>query len=119
MTPLNETMKYAVVTDEKIRLLYDAEHDAKTAVRMGDTLTPVPYNSREGDNIAWYYDAETEQHKTIVYRTRLSMAGRVSSPEYRVSYKLPSGGWLNGLRHTDRGDLMTDVHTSASPWVTR
>lgn len=114
-------MMYAVVTDKKIRLLYDTESDAKSAVRdrISDTLVPVPDDSEEGDNIARYYDSEAQQNKTIVYRAHRSMSGRGAGPEYRVSYQLTNGAWLNGLRHTDRGDLMTEVEISGKPWVTR
>lgn len=63
-----------------------------------------------------YFDGAAYQ--TIEYTARRSMAGYVRGPEYRVSYLLADGsGWLNGLRHQDRGDLMTGVEIVARPWV--
>lgn len=67
--------------------------------------------------IATYYDAWSETSKSIEYIAFLSMAGRVGGVEYRVSYRLRDGRWLNGLRHTDRGNLMTDVAIDAKPWA--
>lgn len=68
--------------------------------------------------IATYYDASSETSKSIEFIAFRSMAGRVGGVEYRVSYRLRDGRWLNGLRHTDRGNLMTDVAINAKPWVT-
>lgn len=66
---------------------------------------------------AKYYDAATESYQTIEFTEMRSMAGYVRGPEYRVSYRLPDGRWLNGLRHQDRGDLMTNVKIRKRPWV--
>jgi len=30
-------------------------------------------------------------------------------PSYGIIYKLDDGRYLGGVRHTDRGDLMTDI----------
>lgn len=46
-----------------------------------------------------------------------SEAGRVSGPEYRVAYKLPNGRWLNGIRHTDGGDLLTHITIDNAPEI--
>lgn len=56
-----------------------------------------------------YYDATSEQyvaHEGVVVR---SGAGYSSGPEYGVLYRLDDGRYLGGVRHTDRGDLMTEV----------
>jgi hypothetical protein len=79
---------------------------------MAKPLRERPYK------IAHYYDAHSKASKTIEYIAYRSMAGRVSGVEYRVSYRLRDGRWLNGLRHQDRGNLMTDVEINAKPWVT-
>lgn len=71
-----------------------------------------------GVSEAKYWAAADERYHSIYYTVMRSMAGRVRGPEYRVSYRLADGrGWLNGLRHSDRGDLMTDVAIAAKPWV--
>lgn len=64
-----------------------------------------------------YWSAADDRHHTIRCTDIRSMAGRVRGPEYRVSYHCPDGQWINGIRHTDRGDLMTDIHVSARPSV--
>lgn len=38
-----------------------------------------------------------------------SGAGYSAGPEYGVLYRLDDGRYLGGVRHTDRGDLMTDI----------
>ena len=38
-----------------------------------------------------------------------SGAGYTAGPEYGVLYRLDDGRFLGGVRHTDRGDLMTEV----------
>ncbi len=50
-----------------------------------------------------------------------SEAGWVGKPEYRISYKLSSGGYLSGTKHMDRGKLLTDVkRTKRLPsWATQ
>lgn len=56
-----------------------------------------------------YYDAGTNsyvEHEGEVIR---SGAGYTSGPEYGVLYRLTDGRFLGGVRHTDRGDLMTEV----------
>ena len=62
-----------------------------------------------------YYDAVAERYQTITYTDMRTMAGRVSGPAYDISYRLVDGRWLNGVRHTDRGDLMTCVAIGARP----
>lgn len=61
-----------------------------------------------------YYDATTEsyiEHEGEVIR---SGAGWGPGPEYAVLYRLMDGRYLGGVRHQDRGDLMTDVVISQS-----
>ena len=62
-----------------------------------------------------YWDG-AEVHEIEVTERR-SMAGYTGGVEYRVSYRLPDGRWLNGIRHKDRGILLTDIKISRRPWV--
>jgi hypothetical protein len=109
---------HATVLNHKITGIYANAEDAKKSARGGATVIPVSEFAAEGDGVDTYYNANSERHEFIVYKQMRSMAGRVSGVSYRVSYQLGNGVWLNGTRHRDRGDLMTDVEISARPWVT-
>ena len=109
--------QYAVVTADRIRLLYDTATQAQSARRADDRIVVVPDTAGTGARVARYYDAEAEQYVPIVYSAVRSGAGYGPGPEYRVSYRLTDGRWLNGLRHTDRGDLMTHVEIADKSWV--
>ena len=61
-----------------------------------------------------YYDASTESYVTHEGKILRSGAGYASGPEYGVLYKLADGSYLGGVRHTDRGDLMTEIRYSAT-----
>ena len=66
-----------------------------------------------------YFDGE----KTVEFEGKLaaSEAGWVGKPEYRVAYKLSSGGYLSGTKHMDRGNLMTNIKTTKRlpSWATK
>ena len=56
-----------------------------------------------------YWDANRASyvtHEGTVVRTG---AGYTAGPEYGVLYRLTDGRYLGGIRHTDRGDLLTEV----------
>jgi hypothetical protein len=56
-----------------------------------------------------YWDANAEtyvEHQGVGVR---SGAGYSAGPSYGVLYRLDDGRYLGGMRHTDRGDLMTRV----------
>ena len=48
-------------------------------------------------------------YHTYVGRLVYSDAGRGPGPAYSVRYQLTDGRTLRGTRHTDRGDLLTDL----------
>lgn len=56
-----------------------------------------------------YYDAESESYISHEGNLLRSGAGHSSGPEYGVIYQLDDGRFLGGVRHQDRGDLMTEV----------
>lgn len=67
-----------------------------------------------------YYDASAEQMINVEVTHVRSGAGWTGGPSYPVSYRLADGrGYLNGTRHTDRGDLMTDVSITKRPRCTK
>jgi hypothetical protein len=56
-----------------------------------------------------YWDANIAAYRTIEYTEMQSQAGWTGEVDYRVTYHLANGLWLTGMRHRDRGDLMTAV----------
>ena len=60
-----------------------------------------------------YYDASTESFVAHTGEVVRSGAGYTSGPEYGVLYRLDDGRYLGGVRHSDRGDLMTEVRYAA------
>lgn len=59
-----------------------------------------------------YWDGERYvAHCGVIVR---SGAGWGAGPEYGILYRLTDGRYLGGVRHTDRGDLMTDVRYAAT-----
>lgn len=56
-----------------------------------------------------YWDASSESYVTHEGTLVRSGAGYSAGPEYGVLYRLADGRFLGGVRHTDRGDLMTEV----------
>lgn len=65
----------------------------------------------------YLYDGSRTEVLDVV-ETR-STAGYSAGPEYRVSYRLADGGWLNATRHADRGDLHTDIGRNARATVAK
>jgi len=66
-----------------------------------------------------YYDAEDQQMHYITYTECVTENGWVAGPEYRVAYRFLDGSWLCGVRHKDRGDLMTrrTKSTTSPKWA--
>jgi hypothetical protein len=56
-----------------------------------------------------YYDAQAESYVCHTGSVIRSGAGYTSGPEFGVLYRLDDGRYLGGIRHKDRGDLMTHV----------
>ena len=56
-----------------------------------------------------YWDATTDRMVEYEGRVIRSGAGYGPGPSYGVLYRLSDGRYLGGMRHTDRGNLMTDV----------
>jgi hypothetical protein len=55
----------------------------------------------------WFWNgADHVTHEGTVVR---SGAGHGTGPEYGMLYRLADGRYLGGVRHTDRGDLMTEI----------
>lgn len=61
-----------------------------------------------------YWDACTESYVTHKGAIVRSGAGYGPGPEYGVLYRLNNGRYLGGVRHTDRGDLMTEVRYAST-----
>lgn len=61
-----------------------------------------------------YYDASTESYVEHEGKLLRSGAGYSAGPEYGVLYQLDDGQFLGGVRHQDRGDLMTEVRYAAT-----
>src|SRR3990167_815705 len=70
-------------------------------------------NRKQSSTDIRYYDAAAG-YVTIEGTLIRSGAGYNSGPEYGVLYCLADGRWLGGVRHTDRGDLMTEVRYAAT-----
>ena len=71
-------------------------------------MTNHPNRSKRSITIQ-YWDASAGlyvTHKGTIVR---SGAGYSAGPEYGVLYWLDDGRFLGGVRHSDRGDLMTEV----------
>lgn len=66
-----------------------------------------------------YYDADAKEMRYVQATHVRSGAGYSTGPSYPVSYRLTDGSWLNGTRHADRGDLMTDITTTQKPRCTK
>lgn len=111
--------RFAVVSGDTIAYVYGDQKGAESAARNGDRIIHVRWPVTEGDKVGRYWDADKEQYVDFIYRRVHSMAGRVSGSQYRVSYYLAGGGWLNGVRHKDSGDLMTEVKYETRPSVTQ
>lgn len=56
-----------------------------------------------------YWDASHEAYVYHQGEVVRSGAGRSAGPEYGIVYKLDDGRFLGGVRHHDRGDLMTEI----------
>jgi hypothetical protein len=56
-----------------------------------------------------YWDAIANSYVTHEGTLVRSGAGYSAGPEYGVLYRLDDGRFLGGVRHRDRGDLMTHV----------
>lgn len=62
-----------------------------------------------------YWDAASESYVTHYGATVVrSGASYGPGPEYAILYRLADGSYLGGVRHQDRGDLMTDIHYAAT-----
>jgi hypothetical protein len=62
-----------------------------------------------------YYDADKKSyvsHEGKIIRSGAGSGG--AGPEYGVLYQLTDGRYLGGVRHRDRGDLMTEVRYADS-----
>lgn len=72
-----------------------------------------PNRSRQTIDIR-YWDAGSETYVSHEGTLVRSGAGWGAGPEYGILYRLTDGRYLGGVRHTDRGDLMTDVRYAAT-----
>jgi hypothetical protein len=55
-----------------------------------------------------YWDSSSIKYVSHTGETIRSGAG-FSATEYGVLYRLDDGRFMSGVRHTDRGDLMTNI----------
>ena len=62
-----------------------------------------------------YYDATRREHVEFEGTIVRSGNGHGPGPEYGIIYRLANGYYLGGVRHTDAGDLMTEVRYGKTP----
>jgi len=76
-------------------------------------MTNHPNRSKQTTTIR-FWSATTGSHVTHEGTVVRSGSGYGAEPEYGVLYRLADGQFLGGVRHRDRGDLMTEVCYAAS-----
>ena len=67
-----------------------------------------PNRSRSTREIK-FFDANLNSYVTEQGEIVRSGAGYSAGPEYGVLYRLADGRYFGGVRHNDRGDLMTEI----------
>ena len=77
-------------------------------------MTNHPNRGKKPGNDLLYIDGQMQR---IAYIDKRSMAGYGPGPEYKIAYQLSDGRWMRGVRHTDRGNLMTDVSYMSTPGI--
>lgn len=74
-------------------------------------MTNHPNRQKQPVEIRYWDGDKYVTHTGTVVR---SGSGYGPGPEYGVLYRLSDGRYLGGVRHADRGDLMTNVRYAST-----